>query len=129
MAAKQTLGALIDALKTARDARIERQHEMDEELKELKATEADLKHKIINAMESSGQTSSTGKIATSTIKTDLIPRASDWSSIHKYIKKNDAFDLFERRLNKAAVKARLDDGETVPGIEFYEDKDLSLTKA
>lgn len=129
MARQATLGAMIDALKKARDNRLERAKEWEAEEKELKATESDLRQRIIAALEKSKQTSGSSETATATITVKLLPRATDWPSIYKYIAKNDAWDLLERRIGKKAFADRLEQGEHVPGIDVFEEKDLSLTKA
>lgn len=126
---RKNLGQKIDALYEKRAERIERQREVDEEIAGMKRDEAALRDEIIAEMERSGQQKSTGTDATASIQTNLIPRATDWDAIYKYIKKNDAFDLLERRIGRKAFKDRTEQGEHVPGIDVFEEKDLSLTKA
>ncbi len=127
--AKMNLGSRIDALYEARAARLTRQKEMDAELAKLKKTEADLKLAIIAELEKAGLDKGTGSQATASISITMQPRVTDWEAVYKYIKKNDAFDLLERRPAKLAFRARYEAGDFVPGMEAFEDKDLSLTKA
>lgn len=127
--AKIPLGRMIDELKAARDERIEYQRETDAKISQLKTKEMELRTKIIAEMERTGLDKATGADATASIQVNLLPRVTDWPAVYRYIQKNNAFDLLERRVGKLAFKSRLEAGERVPGIDVFEEKDLSLTKA
>jgi len=46
--------------------------------------------------------------------------ASDWAEMHEFIKDNDAFDFFEKRLSQGAVKAFIEENPDVlpPGLKI-----------
>lgn len=94
----------------------------------LEKRESDLKEYIIQKLPASASTGIAGKIARATIVPKVIPRATDWVEIHKYIKKHDAFDLIQRRLADGAVNARWEEGEDIPGVEKFNTKTVSLNK-
>ena len=50
------------------------------------------------------------------IKTVKEPFAANWAETMEYIKRTGAVDLLEKRLLKSGVKARWEDGETIPGV-------------
>lgn len=54
------------------------------------------------------------------------PRAEDWTKIHQYIGKHDAFDLLQRRLGEEAVESRWDDGIDIPGIIAFPTYKLTI---
>ncbi len=52
-----------------------------------------------------------------------------WDAIFNYVKKNDAFDLLQKRLHEAACKERWDGGEQIPGVKKFFKKDLKFGDA
>ena len=67
--------------------------------------------------------------AVATIKPVTSASIKNWGSLTKYIKKNNAFELFQRRINKAAWLEHLDarKGRPVPGVASYKRNVLSVT--
>lgn len=124
----KTLGACVDLAFSLRNARIEKQREYDAEIAEMKRQEEEIKEHIINSFKKSDINGAKGKTATISIVPVIIPQPKDWPAIYAYIKKNDAFDLMERRLHKGAFKDRLENGEKVPGVEVFEKLDISINK-
>ena len=58
----------------------------------------------------------------------IVPQATDWTKIYRFIKKNDAFDLFQRRLASSAWKDRMEDRKSpIPGIESFTKTTLYIT--
>lgn len=58
----------------------------------------------------------------------IVPQATDWGKIYRYVKKNDAFDLFQRRLASSAWKDRMEDRKApIPGIEPFTKTTLYIT--
>jgi hypothetical protein len=69
-----------------------------------------------------------GAIARVSIEVKEIPQVSDWPALQAYIKKNDAFDLLQRRLSDTAVQARWDDKKKVPGVIKFTTRKVSCVK-
>ena len=60
-----------------------------------------------------------GQVVRVGVEKEEQPTVKDWTKFYAYIKANDAFDLLERRAGKGAVKARWEDGITIPGVEKF----------
>ena len=56
-------------------------------------------------------------------------QVQDWEAFYKYVAKEGAFDLLQRRVNDSAYRARLDDQIKVPGVEPFGVVKLSITKS
>ena len=119
-----TLGECIDKLYKLRAQRLEQERE----IKERKRTETAYKDYIVAQLRAASLEGGRGEGANASITTDDVPTAKNWDDIWAYIDENDAHDMVQRRLSSAAVKARWDAGEEIPGIEHFTVTDLSLTK-
>lgn len=124
----KTTGAVIDALYKIRTERIEFQRKCDAEVAQMKAAETELKDHLIATLGKSSLDGAKGKLATVAVVRTTVPSVKDWPAVYEYVRENDAFDLFEKRLNKTAFRDRLEAGEAVPGCEVVEVVDLSLNK-
>lgn len=120
----KTAAACADLLYTTRQARLEKQKEVDA----LADQESAIKEALINALPKGEATGVAGKIARVSIKTKEVPQADDWTSIQAYVKKHDAFDLFQRRLSDTAVKERWLAGEEIPGVAHFNKVEVSCVK-
>jgi len=102
-------------------------------VEELKAKEALLVEHLIQNLPKSAATGIAGKVARATVASKTIPQAQDWDKIQAYIlangKKNPGvFSLLQRRLGEATVKEMWDAGKSIPGVEPFEVKTISLNK-
>lgn len=123
----KSLGACADLLYDLRQARLE----LDKKAAEAKSEETRLVDYIIAKLdkESNG---AVGKHHMVRIVTKRKPQVKDWPAFQAYVKKNDAFDLFQRRLSEQAVMDRLEDPKNrkgLPGVELFNAVTVSLTKA
>ena len=121
MAAIKKLGVKIDALwkqKMKMDV-------LSKDIKKIETKKAKLKEKYTE-MESALlkeftkdelMTSAGGKIGKITITRPKVPSVVSWDKLYKYIYRNKAFDMLNRKVNNAAWKERLEHGKKVPGIE------------
>jgi hypothetical protein len=80
-------------------------------------------------LETRGLTAAGGSVLKVTLRQEYEPTATTWSKVFVFIKKNDAFDLLQRRLNAAAVKERWNDNIAIPGIEKYPVLKLSESRS
>ena len=120
----EKLPAMIDQLYELRELRLQHQRQTDK----LKKQETELQQEIIMAMAESGMTSAGGAHAKATYKVVDKPVAANWDEVYHYIAENDAFDLLQRRLGEGAVKARWEDGITIPGVTAFPVDKLTLSK-
>lgn len=58
------------------------------------------------------------------------PSLFDWNKLTKYVKSKNAFELFQRRINKSAWLEHLDSrkGRPVPGVKSFDRYTLSVTR-
>ena len=102
--------------------------ELDRKSKELKKQEDAKKARIAQEMGYLGLTSLSGRSGqTATVKTSIEPMAADWGLIYDYIRQNDALDLLHKRLTASAIKLRWEEGQTIPGIDKYEETKLVIS--
>jgi hypothetical protein len=97
-------------------------------VEELEKRETALKEHLISTLPVSQATGVAGKVARVTIVPKEIPQANDWGKLYAYIKKQDAFDLLQRRLSNGAVEERWENGIEIPGVEKFNTKTVSINK-
>lgn len=128
MAMPAKVGLLIDKAYELRAKRQAKQKQFDEEIAQMKEEEGEIKKKIIAALRAQGLEKGSGEKYTASITQSIYPRVTDWDRVYAWVKKTSAFEIFERRISKSAFKERYEAGEGIPGIDAFEDEDLSLTK-
>ena len=75
-----------------------------------------------------------GEVGSVSIVTKEVPiidneEQDGWDLFYKFVRKNDRFDLMQRRLNAQAVAEMWALKKTVPGVGKMESKKVSITKA
>ena len=121
-----SLAAKVDAMYNTRQQRLKLNKEADKLEKEEKA----LKEEIVAELSKSKTTKAIGgKLATATLVTKQKLVAEDWELVYKYITKNNAFELLQKRLSDPAVIERMEAGKTIPGITKINIDDISLSAA
>lgn len=113
------LPKLIEAGIKLRDAR----KALEAEAAKLQADQRALEDYLINTFQKDDlrevkTASGTGKLVPKSI-----PQKDDatggWDAIWKYIIKNKAYDLLQKRLHESAVKARWEAKEKIPGVKEF----------
>jgi hypothetical protein len=119
-----TLAELSDALSDDRDAI----RTIDEKLKTLKSAYREKEQKILERMKEEGALRVTGQKATISVSVNTVANVKDWDKFYRYIKKNDAFHLLERRPASKAWREEVENrrGKVVPGTEGFEKRTLNL---
>lgn len=119
----KSMGACADRLFEVREARLEAKKIVDA----LEAEEKAIRDHIIDNL-SKESTGAAGKHHRVQVVPKEIPQVEAWDKLYPYIKRYDAFDLLQRRLNEAAVRERLENNKKVPGVIIFKTKTVSLTK-
>ena len=101
---------------------------MEEKIEALKERENAIREHLITTFKKSDLNGAKGKLASVSLKPATYPQPKDWPAIYKYIVKEDAFDLLEKRIHKTAYRDRLEAGVVIPGIDRFDTMELSLTK-
>jgi hypothetical protein len=120
----RTPGSLIDLVFVLREQRklIEARAEL------IKADEDRIKEHLIQRLTKSELTKLAGKIAQCSLTQTDVASAEDWDKINEYIEKQDAWDLRNKALNQAALRARREAGEVVPGVTWFRDVKINVRK-
>lgn len=121
----KTLGACADLLYTTRQRRLEMQKEVDA----LEEQEKQIKAHVINTLPKSDAKGVTGKVANVKVESEEVPTVTDWEAFYKYVSKNKAFDMLQRRINPKAIEERLEAKKKVDGIGSFTLVKVSCTKA
>lgn len=120
----KAMGACADLLYTTRQRRLDLQKQVDA----LQAQETALREHIIDTLPKSEAKGVAGKVAYVKVETKAVPQVKDWEAFQRYVKKTGAFDLFQRRINTAAIEERWANKKTVPGVESFTAVKVSCTK-
>jgi hypothetical protein len=105
---KSTITALVKEYNSVRNERLE----LDQQSAKLKVRE----DSILDSLTAAGVTSGKYGPYNVTVTTKAVPRCTDWTGFHAYIKETGNFDMLHKRLTESAVMARVSEGEYVPGI-------------
>ncbi len=120
----RAMGELTDFFKTIEDSRLA----ADKVAASLKAEETLVKLAIAVALKKAETKVAGGSLFKVEMTQEEQPTVEDWQKFYAHILKTKDFDLLERRPGKAAVKARWEDGKTVPGVSKFTVDKLSFTK-
>lgn len=122
--ADRPLGDIIDELQQVR----EEQRELSAQIKELNERINVLKADALEQMKRLGIAKASGELATVSVSEIEVPSVTDWTKLMRYIKRESAFHLFERRISKSAwgelVASR--QGKAIPGVESFTKVDLNI---
>lgn len=118
------LAELADSYNASRIRRLAKQKEVEA----LAEDEKELKQKLIDGLLAGKATGIAGKTVNASIVYKDIIQVEDWDAYYANILKSKSFDLLQKRVNDAAVKARLEDGKKVPGIKIAQVITISLEK-
>ena len=121
----KSMGACADLLSDMREKRLE----ADKAAAALKADEVALINHIIENMDKES-TGAAGKHHMVRVVVKPKPQfdAETMEDFYKYVSKNKAWDMLQRRLNETAVMDRVNAGKTIPGIKMFNAVSVSLTK-
>ena len=120
----ETLGAQIDALFELRKKRDAAQEVVDQIESIIDAKTFSLQA----SMEAQGITRFAGGKATASVSESVVPQVEDWDAFYAFIRRNNAFELLERRAAAAAFRehAAHRRDHTVPGCVPYTKRKLSI---
>jgi hypothetical protein len=116
--------ALADLLYRTREMRLD----VGRRVERLEKLESQLREYFVETLPKSQASGIAGKVARVQIETRPVPQVEDWDKFYAYVRKNNAFELLQRRLSEGAVKERLDEGKGVPGVGVFQAKKVSVTK-
>lgn len=119
-----TLKELAHAILESKDL----EGELSRRISKLKENREFLQRQVISLMKDMGVDRTGIDVANMAIQTKKYPQPADWDQIYDYIYQNNAGYLLQRRLSSRAINEVFENGEEVPGISFYEQDELSVTR-
>lgn len=87
------------------------------------------KRKMLENMEYAGTATYKGDKGTISLTETTVPTVQDWEQFNKFVLKNEAFDLYQRRVSSTAWRDRLEAGEKIPGVLEYTRQNLRVNQS
>ncbi len=129
--ASVSVDRLIKIYLKIRDARLEAKTKFEDEDEKLAKQLMVVQNKILEFCKESGLDSvkSTFGTASRTVKSKYW--TNDWDSYRKFVKENDALELFEKRIHQGAMKEFMDQNPDVipPGINVSHEYAVVVRRA
>jgi hypothetical protein len=122
-AVPKTIGPALDLLHKVREGRKALAAKAEAE----KAQEALIEVRILEMFKKGDLEGAAGKQAKASIKRSPVPVIEDFNLTWTWAKKNDAPEIFQRRLSSEACRERWDQGQTIPGVGTFDKVSLHLT--
>lgn len=121
----KTPGDRADFLKKFDDAR----KDLNRAAKEMEDFESGLKRWFIEQLPVLvNATGITGKVARVQIESKDKVDVTDWDAFYAWVRKNNAFEFFERKVKLSSAQDRWNAGKKIPGVAKGTYKTISLTK-
>lgn len=116
--------AIIQDLVICRD---ERRRIADRD-KELVTTWKSLEDELLNRLDDQGMLQAKTSAGTASVTETIVPNVVDWDAVHEHIQKTGDFYLLQKRPATAAFRELHASGETIPGMEPFTKRTISLRK-
>ena len=121
----QSMGRCADLYHDTRALRLA----MEKEIEPIKSFESKMKQHLIDNLSKSDDTGAAGLRYRAQIVMKRIPRIADWGVFCSFVRKNDRFDMLQKRMAEKAVTDFMDQEQRlVPGTEAVNVPDVSVTK-
>lgn len=124
MSTSKSLGRQIDNI-----------YRMDAEISKANATVAELKRvrrkaesRLLKDFDKSDIDGASGTKGKASIRRSRHATIKNRAKLDKWIRKHNAFDLYQARLTSKAYFDRLEEGITVPGVGIFEDVRVSISR-
>lgn len=94
----------------------------------LKAQKEEMELKLMDMMDAVGTDQSRSSVATATITETVVPQVTDWDAFWKYIMRNKATYLVERRAAAVAFRETLEQrkGRPIPGVSSFTKRSVGI---
>lgn len=124
-----TVDQVIDTYLKLRKKKEAIETETKDKVKGIKDSMAKLEGWIKEQADTQGVKSFKTDHGTAFLTTTDFAQVADWDSVLEYIKKNDAFDMLEKRVSKTAVRGYIEKNKTVPsGVNYGTRIDVNVRK-
>lgn len=122
--AKSSLGESIDGL-YAMDQEI---HKATKVLGDIKRKRAAMEEKLLDSFGTQKLKGARGNKAMAILRVLKFPSIKNRGKLDKWVRKHDALDLYQQRLNSTAYFARIEEGEKIPGVKVFEKTKINIRK-
>lgn len=95
---------LVKAFVRIRDAKAAKTKQFEAEIQELDDQLSAIRSELLEICKATNQDGGRTEFGTFTRTVKTRYWTSDWESMHKFVKENDALDLLERRISQGAMK-------------------------
>ena len=114
-----TVDQVVAAYIKLRDKKASLEAVVKEQTEELVAQMTKLEAWLREQASAQGVTSFKTPHGTAFLTTVDYAQVADWDAVLDFVRKNDAYDMLERRVSKRAVRAYIDENKAVPdGITY-----------
>ena len=120
------LGTCVDRLATLQTKIDELTDEYKAAVKPLQEEYEALEEHLIDTIPKSNLDGALGKMAMVSIQRATYPTVKDWPTFYAYVKKNDAWDLLQKRPAVVAFRDRWENKEVIPGTEMFVELKLKV---
>lgn len=106
------------------------ENEAKDKVADIKTKMTKLESWLMQKADEDGVTSFKTTAGTAFVTTTDFANVADWDAVLTFIRENDAFDMLEKRVSKAAVRAHMDEtGDVPPGITYGSKIGINVRKA
>ena len=119
-----SLGDLIEQILAFKEA----ERELNQQLAELKKTRDELEAQVLQIMKDQGLERTGVSGANVIIQRKRFPQVKDWDLVYEFMYQNNAAYILQKRLLSSAVEEFEALGEPIPGVEFYEEDQLTVRR-
>lgn len=123
MASASPIGQHIQRLVEIREALAD----LSSQEKALKSERDEIETHLFQYLDEQGLDRTGSRTHLVAINETTVPSVKDWNAVAQYVVENDATYLFERRLSAVAFRDLVNQGVTIPGVESFTKRSLSLT--
>lgn len=109
------LGQLIDKIQLIQ----ERASEFEAKANALKSEASTLLEEVQNKFKKDALIGAMGRLGRTELREDDVPDLEDYEAFCNYVRKEDAFDLFQKRVSSEAARLRWAEGKTIPGVAKF----------
>ena len=96
---------------------------------EIKEVLAKIEGWLQRQADAQGVTSFKTDVGTAFLSTSDFAPVADWDAVLQWVKDNNAFEVFERRVNKSAIREHIEVNNAVPpGVNYGTRIDVSVRK-
>ena len=102
--------------------------ELNKEVDEIKAERAKVEAELMQAMREMNVTQLGSVHGTASIKKQQTPIVVDWDTVNTFILENNMLGLLQRRLSTKFYDELVNDGQSVPGVDVFEQDTVSIRR-